>query len=83
MAAGSGLTKLGTSRDCVLTEARHPVATVEPERRGLFRVRPECFAHNIEQGATHVSGLPASLTAAAAKERMRVGTSRPLAALAV
>ena len=30
------------------------------------------FARNIEQGATHVSGLPASLTAAAAKERMRV-----------
>ena len=40
-------------------------------------------ARTIEQGATHVSGLPASLTEAAAKERMRVGTSRPLAALAV
>ena len=36
----------------------------------------------LEQGATHVSGLPASLTAAAAKERLWVGTSRPLAALA-
>ena len=41
------------------------------------------FARNIEQGATHVSGLPAFLTAAAAKERRRVGTGSPLAALAV
>ena len=35
-------------------------------------------ARNIEQGATHASGLPISLKAAAAKERMRVGTSHPL-----
>ena len=45
----------------------------------------ECvyFARNVERGATHVSGLLASLTAAAAQERMRVGMSRPLAALVV
>ena len=42
------------------------------------RQRCLCFAGNIEQGATHASGLPLSLTtAAAAQERMRFGDEPP------
>ena len=57
---------------------------------GSFRIAkvrsgpwPMHFAHNIEQGATPASGSPVSLAAAAAKERMQEGTSRPLATLVV
>ena len=55
----------------------------------VFRTSEKCTreafscACDIEQGATHASGLRISLTATAARERMRVGTSRPLAAPAV